>query len=151
MNGSRSEDGFTILLVEDNPADARLVVESIVETGARIGLDVVEDGVEALKYLRREGSFEHARRPDLIVLDLNLPKKDGRDLLRDIMADEELRRTPVVVLTSSRAEEDVLKCYELGANCYITKPVSLERFIEVVRAIESFWLNIVTLPSERRQ
>ena len=111
-------------------------------------LSVVGDGVEALKFLRREGKYTDAPRPDLILLDLNLPKKDGREVLADIKADESLRRIPVVVLTTSQAEQDILKAYNLHANCYITKPVDLEQFIKVVKSIEDFWLTVVKLPKE---
>jgi len=135
-----------ILLVEDSRADARLIVEGMLETKARITLNVAEDGEAAMDYLRRQGRYEDADAPDLILLDLNLPGKDGREVLADIMADEKLRRIPVVVLTTSKAEEDVTRCYELGANCYITKPVGLDRFIDVVKSIEEFWLDVVTLP-----
>ena len=135
-----------ILLVEDNPGDVRLTIESLRETKVRNNLRVARDGVEALAMLRREGPHAEFVRPDLILLDLNLPRKDGREVLADIKADPQLRTIPVVVLTTSRAEQDVLRSYELQANCYITKPVDLEQFITVVRSIEDFWLTIVTLP-----
>lgn len=138
----------SILLVEDNRADARLITEALLETGSRVALNVVEDGNTAMAYLRRQPPHASAPRPDLIVLDLNLPGKDGREVLAEIMADEHLRRIPVLVLTSSRNRQDVQKSYDLGANCYITKPVSLDRFISIVQAIEDFWLDIVTLPEE---
>lgn len=135
-----------ILLVEDNPGDVRLTIESLRETKVRNNLRVARDGVEALAMLRREGPHAEFVRPDLILLDLNLPRKDGREVLADIKADPQLRTIPVVVLTTSRAEQDVLRSYELQANCYITKPVDLEQFMTVVRSIEDFWLTIVTLP-----
>ena len=135
-----------ILLVEDNPGDVRLTIESLRETKVRNNLRVARDGVEALAMLRREGPHAEFVRPDLILLDLNLPRKDGREVLADIKADPQLRTIPVVVLTTSRAEQDVLRSYELQANCYITKPVDIEQFMTVVRSIEDFWLTIVTLP-----
>jgi len=137
-----------ILLVEDNPGDIRLIVEAFKENKLRNKLDMVEDGIEALAFLRREGKYAHASRPDLILLDLNLPRKDGRETLAEIKTDENLRRIPVVILTTSKAEEDILKAYNLNANCYITKPVGLDQFIEVVKSIEEFWLSIVKLPPE---
>jgi len=137
-----------ILLVEDNPGDVRLIVEAFKENKLRNKLDVVEDGVEALAFLSREDKYADAPRPDLILLDLNLPKKDGREVLAEIKADENLRRIPVVILTTSKAEEDILKAYDLNANCYITKPVGLDQFIKVVKSIKEFWLTIVKLPPE---
>jgi CheY-like chemotaxis protein len=137
-----------ILLVEDNPGDVRLTIEALKDGKMRNGLNVVEDGIEALAYLRREGKYTDAPRPDLILLDLNLPKKDGREVLAEIKADENLRLIPVVVLTTSQAEEDILKAYGLNANCYITKPVDLDQFIKIVKTIEEFWLTMVKLPSE---
>ena len=136
-----------ILLVEDNPGDVRLTIEALKDGKVRNRLSVVQDGVEALAFLRREGKYAGAPRPDLILLDLNLPKKDGRAVLSEIKADEHLKRIPVVVLTTSSSEQDILKTYELHANCYITKPVDLEQFIEVVKGIEDFWLTIVKLPT----
>ena len=135
-----------ILLVEDNPGDVRLTIEALKEGKVSNRLSVARDGVEALAFLRREGPHANASRPDLILLDLNLPKKDGREVLADIKADSSLRRIPVVVLTTSKAEEDILRTYDLHANCYITKPVDLNQFIKVVQAIEEFWFTIVTLP-----
>ena len=137
-----------ILLVEDNPGDARLTQEALKDGKVYNKLTVVPDGVEAMAYLRREGRYAGAAQPDLILLDLNLPKKDGREVLQEIKADERLRRIPVVVLTSSNAEQDVLKSYGLHANCYVTKPVDLDQFIGSVKAIENFWLTVVTLPRE---
>ncbi|RLC93997.1 MAG: response regulator [Chloroflexi bacterium] len=135
-----------ILLVEDNPGDVRLTREGLKEGKMRNNLHVVEDGEEALAFLRKEGRYEDAPSPDLILLDLNLPKKDGRELLADIKGDENLKRIPVVILTTSKAHEDILRTYDLHANCYITKPVDLEQFINVVKSIEDFWLTIVKLP-----
>ena len=135
-----------ILLIEDNPGDVRLTKEVLMEGKVRNRLQVVGDGVEAMAFLRRENNYAEAPRPDLILLDLNLPKKDGREVLQEIKADHQLRRIPVVVLTTSAADEDILRSYELRANCYITKPVDLNQFIRVVRTIETFWLTIVSLP-----
>lgn len=138
-----------ILLVEDNPADVRLTQEALREGKVKNRLSVARDGVEALAFLRREGEHASAARPDLILLDLNLPRKDGRQVLAEIKEDAVLRRIPVVVLTTSSAEVDILKSYELHANCYITKPVDLEQFVTVVKSIDDFWLTVVRLPSER--
>lgn len=135
-----------ILLVEDNPADIRLTKEIFKEAKVNNNLNVVENGLEALDYLRRGSNYENATRPDIIVLDLNMPKMDGRELLAKIKFDENFKRIPVVVLTTSESEEDILKTYDLLANCYITKPVDLDEFIKVVKFIEGFWLNIVKLP-----
>ncbi len=136
-----------ILLVEDNPGDVRLTQEALGEAKVRNNLAVARDGVEALSYLRREPPFEDAVRPDLVLLDLNLPRKDGREVLSEIKADPALRRLPVVVLTTSSAEKDVLESYNLHANCYITKPVDLDQFVGIVSSIEGFWLTIVKLPT----
>jgi len=135
-----------ILLVEDNPGDVRLTQEALREGKIRNRLTVAKDGVEALAMLRREGPHGNVPRPDLILLDLNLPRKDGREVLAEIKADESLRRIPVVVLTTSKAEEDILRTYDLHANCYITKPVDLEQFIDVIKSIDDFWLTVVRLP-----
>lgn len=137
-----------ILLVEDSAGDVRLTRESLKESKIRNNLNVVSDGIEAMAYLKGQKTYEDAPRPDLILLDLNLPKKDGREVLSEIKADSELKRIPVVILTTSRAEEDILRTYNLHANCYITKPVNLDQFIKVVRAIEDFWLTIVKLPPD---
>ena len=136
-----------ILLVEDNPGDVRLTVEAFKEAKLTNRLSVVGDGVEALAFLRQEGEYCDAPRPDLILLDLNLPKKDGREVLAEIKANQDLRRIPVVILTMSQAEEDILKTYDLHANCYVTKPVGLDQFMKVVQSIEEFWLHIVKLPT----
>jgi len=135
-----------ILLVEDNLGDVRLAQEALKEAKLLNHLFAVTDGEEALAFLRREGRYAVAVRPDLIFLDLNLPRKDGREVLAEIKSDPNLMRIPVVILTSSRAEEDILKTYDLHANCYVSKPVDLERFITVVKSIEDFWVSIVRLP-----
>jgi len=134
--------------VEDNPGDVRLTMEALKEAKVINHLSVAMDGVEALAYLRREGKFSNAPRPELILLDLNLPRKDGREVLAEIKQDPNLKRIPVVVLTTSQAEQDVLRTYDLHANCYINKPVDLDQFIEIVKTIEGFWLSIVQLPPE---
>ncbi len=145
INGAMGKP-VEVLLVEDNPGDVRLTLEALKDGKLNNRLSVVEDGVEALAFLRREGKYADASRPDLILLDLNLPKKDGREVLAEIKADEDLKRIPVVVLTTSKAEEDILKTYNLHANCYITKPVDFDQFVIVVRLIEDFWFTIVKLP-----
>ena len=136
-----------ILLVEDNPGDERLTREALREGKVYHKLHWVKDGVQAMDFLKQRGQHAKAPRPDIILLDLNLPKKDGREVLQEIKADSRLMRIPVVVLTTSKAEEDVLKTYQLHANCYVTKPVDLEQFIKVVRSIDNFWLTVVTLPN----
>jgi chemotaxis family two-component system response regulator Rcp1 len=135
-----------ILLVEDNAGDVRLAREGLRECKLLNNLSVTKDGVQALAFLRREGEYANAPRPDLIMLDLNLPRKDGREVLKEIKEDEMLKRIPVVILTTSKAEEDILKSYSLHANCYVTKPLAIEQFITVVQAIETFWFTIVKLP-----
>ena len=135
-----------ILLVEDNPGDVRLAIEALKEAKVRNNLHVVEDGMEAMAFLRKEGQYTAVPRPDVVLLDLNLPKKDGREVLAEIKTDDNLKRIPVVILTVSKAEEDILKTYNLHANCYITKPLDLDQFLSVVKSIEDFWLTIVTLP-----
>lgn len=135
-----------ILLVEDNPGDVDLTREALSNRLVN-RLHVVEDGVKALAFVRRQGEYSDAPRPDLILLDLNLPRKDGREVLAELKADEQYRRIPVVVLTTSQADEDVLRSYNLNANCFVTKPVDVEKFIKAVQGIENFWLSIVTLPS----
>jgi CheY-like chemotaxis protein len=146
MSVSELVKPIEILLIEDNPGDVRLTMEALKETKVINKLTVMKNGVEAMAFLRREGPHVDAARPHLILLDLNLPMKDGREVLAEIKADEGLRRIPVVILTTSRDEQDVLKSYHLHANCYITKPVDLEQFITVVKSIEDFWLGIVVLP-----
>jgi chemotaxis family two-component system response regulator Rcp1 len=135
-----------ILLVEDNPGDVRLTRESLKEGKVLNTLHVAGDGIEALAFLRQEGQYAKQPLPDIILLDLNLPKKDGREVLAEIKTDPNLRRIPVVILTTSKAEEDILKSYDLHANCYITKPVDLDQFITVVKSVEEFWFTIVRLP-----
>ncbi len=135
-----------ILLVEDNAGDARLMEEALAEAKIRNRLHVMADGVEALAYLRRQDTFAGASRPDLILLDLNMPRKDGREVLAEIKGDVDLRRIPVVILSTSQAEADIARAYDLHANCYITKPLNVEQLITVVQSIEDFWLTIVKLP-----
>ena len=137
-----------VLLVEDNPGDVRLTQEALKNGKVINHLSVVSDGVEATDFLFRRGKFDQAPRPDLILLDLNLPRKNGREVLKEIKDDPDLRRIPVMVLTTSSAEQDLQKAYNLHANCYVTKPVDLDQFLAVVRSIENFWFKIVTLPSE---
>jgi two-component system, chemotaxis family, response regulator Rcp1 len=136
-----------ILLVEDNPGDVRLTKEALRDDKIRNDITVVTDGVEALAYLRKEAGYETAIRPDMILLDLNLPRKSGLEVLREIKADENLRRIPVVILSTSQAERDIVQSYDLHANAYVSKPVDLDQFISVVRVIEGFWLQIVKLPN----
>lgn len=137
-----------ILLVEDNPGDVRLTKEALKECKIRNHLNVVVDGIEAMDYLHGRGAHKDARRPDLILLDLNLPKMDGREVLAKVKSDEKLHKIPVVILTSSEAERDIAKSYDLHANCYITKPIDLHQFLTVVEEIQEFWLTIVRLPRE---
>ena len=141
-----SGKALEILLVEDNPADVRLTQEAFRDGKIHNTLAVVKDGVEALDFLHRRGKHADAVRPDLILLDLNLPRKDGREVLAEIKADPSLMRIPVVVLTTSSAEQDIFKSYKLHANCYITKPVDLDQFVQVVKSIDDFWLTVVRLP-----
>lgn len=136
-----------VLLVEDSPGDVRLTREALKEGKVRNNLSVVSDGVEAMEFLRREGKYADAPRPDIVLLDLNMPRKDGREVLAEMKSDESLKRIPVVILTTSEAEQDILKTYDLHANCYLTKPVDLEQFISIVKSVEDFWLTIVQLPS----
>ena len=135
-----------ILLVEDNPGDVDLAKAALEDSKVRNALHVVNDGEEAMAFLRRRGKHKDAPRPDLVLLDLNLPKKDGREVLNEIKSDPDLMRIPVVILTISKDEEDILKSYNLHANCFITKPIDLSQFVKVVKAIEDFWLTIVKLP-----
>jgi CheY-like chemotaxis protein len=135
-----------ILLIDDSPSDTALTVEAFKNGKIANKLFSVADGVEAMAYLRQQGVYKNARRPDLIMLDLNLPKKDGRQLLTELKSDPELKVIPVIVLTTSRADEDIIKSYEYQANCFITKPVDFKSFSEIIRAIENFWLVVVTLP-----
>ena len=137
-----------ILLVEDNPGDARLTREALALSKIRNNLHYARDGEEAVAFLRREGGYSHAPTPDLVLLDLNLPRRDGREVLEDIKRDPQLKHIPVVILTSSQAEEDILRSYRLHANCFITKPVDLEQLTKVVQGIEQFWFTLVRLPPE---
>lgn len=144
LNGKPAE----ILLVEDNPGDVRLTVEAFKEGKIKNNLSVAIDGVEAMAFLRKEGKYANATRPDLILLDLNLPKKDGREVLEEIKCDPDLKRIPVVILTTSEAERDIMKAYNLHANCYITKPVDLDQFVKIIKQIDKFWFMVVKLPTE---
>jgi two-component system, chemotaxis family, response regulator Rcp1 len=149
MNSNRVGDttkAIDILLVEDNPGDARLAQEALKDGKIRNHLYVVEDGIEAMDFLYKKGKHALAPRPDLILLDLNLPRKSGREVLAEIKSNDELKRIPVVVLTVSKNEEDILKAYDLHANCYVTKPLDFEQFVYIARTIEDFWLTIVKLP-----
>ncbi len=146
MSNSETLQVINILLVEDNPGDIRLTKEVLKEGKIQNTLSVITDGEEALLFLKRKGSYKDERLPDIILLDLNLPKKDGREVLAEIKADPELLRIPVIVLTTSSAEKDILSMYGHHANCYITKPVDFDQFINVIRSIEDFWLSIVKLP-----
>jgi two-component system, chemotaxis family, response regulator Rcp1 len=147
MANVNSGDPIEILLVEDNPADVRLTQEGFRECKINNNLHAVENGVEAMDYLRRQGAYAGAVEPDIILLDLNLPLKDGREVLAEVKADDHLKRIPVVVLTSSKAEEDIVKTYDLHANCYVSKPLDLDQFYKVVQAVENFWFTIVKLPT----
>jgi chemotaxis family two-component system response regulator Rcp1 len=144
----RKTGAFEVLLVEDSPGDVRLTREAFKDAKLHINLHVASDGIEAMAFLTREGEYAHVPRPDLILLDLNLPRKDGRQVLEEIKATQELMTIPVVILTTSDSDEDVLRSYRLHANCYISKPVDLEGFLSVVRSIDNFWLSIVKLPHE---
>ncbi|MGE5254597.1 MAG: response regulator [Planctomycetaceae bacterium] len=146
MNPSGGRHFIQILMVEDNPDDIELTVEALKDGRVPNRLTVVQDGEEALSYLRCTGKYAQALRPDLILLDLNMPRKNGRDVLREIKNDPKLKRIPVVILTTSQAEEDILHTYDLHANCYITKPMDFNQFLKVVRSIEDFWLTVVKLP-----
>ncbi len=137
-----------ILLVEDSPGDVTLTIEALRDAKVANNLHVARDGEEALRFLRREGKFESAPRPDLMLLDLNMPKMGGREVLAEMRADDRFKKIPVVVLTTSQSEDDVAAVYDLAANCYVAKPVDLDQFLEVVRAIDDFWLSLVKLPSE---
>ena len=148
MSASTFGKPVEILLVEDNPGDVDLTMEALENSKIRNTVSVAGDGEEAMAFLRRTGKHAGAPRPDLILLDLNLPKKDGREVLAEIKSDDELKRIPVVIITTSQAEEDILSSYNLHANCYITKPIDLHQFIHVVKAIEDFWLTIVRLPPD---
>jgi two-component system, chemotaxis family, response regulator Rcp1 len=149
MSNSHDDKALEILLVEDNPGDARLVKEALAELKLHNQLQVVEDGVEALAYLRREGRYAGAARPDLILLDLNLPKKDGREVLAEVKSNPDWRRIPIVVLTSSESPLDVTTTYDLHANCYVNKPVDFEQYTATVQSIAAFWMTIAKLPARR--
>lgn len=146
MNNQIMGKPIDILLVEDNPGDVRLTVEVLKESRVHNTMHVAEDGVEAMAFLHRKGKYVKTPRPGIILLDLNLPRKDGREVLAEIKSDEDLKRIPVIILTTSKAEQDILKTYNLHANCYVTKPVDLEQFITVLKCLEDFWLTIVKLP-----
>jgi CheY-like chemotaxis protein len=137
-----------VLLVEDNPGDAELTRIALQDSKISINLNVVEDGVEAMAFLRKQDKYAKKPHPDIVLLDLNLPRKDGREVLAEIKSDKNLKRIPVVVLTTSQSEEDILKAYNLAANCYITKPVDFDQFVKIVQSIENFWFAIVKLPPE---
>ncbi|MBF0227149.1 MAG: response regulator [Desulfobacterales bacterium] len=136
-----------LLLVEDNPGDARLAMEALKDAKVKNNLHWVKDGNAAMMFLRKENEYQNKPTPDVILLDLNLPKKNGQEVLQEIKQDKDLKRIPVVILTASQAEEDIVKSYSLYANCYITKPIDLDQFLKVVKSIEDFWLTIVKLPS----
>jgi len=138
------------LLVEDNPGDVRLTQEALKNHKVQNNLHVVTDGEEAMDFLRRQGKHKNAPRPDIVLLDLNLPRKDGREVLAEIKSDPDLKAIPVVIITSSEAEQDIIKSYNLNANCYVTKPVDLDQFIKVVQSVKDFWLTIVKLPGAPR-
>lgn len=140
---------ISILLVEDNPGDIYLTQEAFKESKFKNSLHVVKNGVECMEYLRRRGKYSEAQMPDVILLDLNLPKKNGREVLAEVKRDERLKYIPVIVLTSSQNEKDIRSSYELNANCYISKPVDYDEFIHIIRAIENFWFSIVRLPQNR--
>ena len=148
MSGGLEARPIEILLVEDNPGDVRLTMEAFKEAKVRNHIRSVGDGEEALLFLRRKGKYTEVPRPDVILLDLNLPKKDGRAVLEEVKGDPVLKRIPIVILTSSQAEQDILHSYDLHANCYITKPLNVDEFMNVVKQVEQFWLTIVKLPTE---
>ncbi len=146
---SQKDEVMQILLVEDNPGDIRLTQEALKEGSIKNVLNVVKDGVEALDYLKKKGKFMNNPTPDIILLDLNLPRKDGREVLAEIKADEYLKLIPVIILTTSDADQDIIRSYKLHANCFITKPVDLDQFIYIIRQIESFWFTVVKLPIKK--
>ena len=148
MTNNTIVEPIDILLVEDNPGDVRLTTEALKKCKIHNNLFVVKDGVEAMSFLHKEAKYADAVTPDIIFLDLNLPKKDGREVLEEIKADEKLKKIPVVILTTSQNEEDILKAYDLHANCFITKPVGFEQFTKIVAAIDNFWFSIVKLPGK---
>ncbi|WGV27344.1 response regulator [Halotia branconii CENA392] len=148
MNNTSAIMPIEVLLVEDNPGDAQLTRIALEDSKISVNLNVVEDGVEAMAFLRKQEKYAKVPHPDIVLLDLNLPRKDGREVLAEIKTDATLKRIPVVVLTTSQAEEDILKAYNLSANCYITKPVDFDQFVKIVQSIEDFWFAIVKLPPE---
>lgn len=148
MPNFKNNRSVEILLIEDNEADVRLTKEGIKEAKIRNSLSIVNDGEAAMAYLNKQSPYQNTTTPDLILLDLNLPKMDGRQVLEEIKEDPNLKHIPVVILTSSNAEKDILKSYKLHANCYITKPIGLEQFVEVIKSIEDFWFSIVKLPAQ---
>jgi CheY-like chemotaxis protein len=145
---NQNNRAIDLLLVEDNPGDIRLTEEALKDGPVRVRLSVAKDGVEAVEFLNRQGRFKNAPRPDLILLDLNLPRKNGREVLAEIKADPDLRQIPVVVMTTSKSEQDIERAYDLNANCYITKPIELDDFLGVVHSIEDFWLTKAMLPGQ---
>jgi len=147
MHDQPGKCGAEVLLVEDNPGDVRLTREALDETGGSVGLNVVSDGIEALRFLRREAPYDNAPRPSLILLDLNLPKKDGREVLAEIKTDDDLKMIPVVVMTTSDAQLDIRRAYSLHANCYVTKPADFDAYVGLVQSIEEFWLSTAKVPS----
>ena len=146
---SQKDEVMQILLVEDNPGDIRLTQEALKEGTIKNVLNVVKDGVEALDYLKKKGKFMNNPTPDIILLDLNLPRKDGREVLAEIKSDENLKIIPVIILTTSDADQDIIRSYKLHANCFITKPVDLDQFIFIIRQIETFWFTVVKLPIKK--
>ncbi|HZU25340.1 MAG TPA: response regulator [Bryobacteraceae bacterium] len=149
MREQNEQRPIDLLLVEDNPGDVRLTEEALKEGRVRVNLNVVRDGADAVDFLYRRGKFRDAPRPDLILLDLNLPKKSGREVLTEVKADPDLRRIPIVVMTTSTADQDIVRAYSLNANCYVAKPVELDQFFEAVRSIQEFWLHKALLPGQR--
>ncbi|BCL33672.1 response regulator [Nostoc sp. MS1] len=148
MNITQAIMPIEVLLVEDNPGDAELTRIALEDSKISVNLNIVEDGVEAMAFLRKQDKYTNVPHPDIVLLDLNLPRKDGREVLAEIKTDNSLKRIPVVVLTTSQAEEDIIKAYNLAANCYITKPVDFDQFVRIVQSIENFWFAIVKLPPE---
>lgn len=148
MGRDQNQRAVDLLLVEDNPGDVRLTEEALKDGPVQVNLSVAKDGVEAVEFLTRTGRFQNAPRPDLILLDLNLPRKNGREVLAEIKSDPDLRQIPVVVMTTSKSEQDIERAYELNANCYITKPIELDDFLGVVHSIEDFWLTKAMLPTK---
>ena len=148
MNNTPTIMPVEVLLVEDNPGDAELTRIALQDSKISVNLNVVEDGVEAMAFLRKQERYALMPHPDIVLLDLNLPRKDGREVLAEIKSDHNLKRIPIVVLTTSQSEEDILKAYNLAANCYITKPVDFDQFVKIVQSIENFWFAIVKLPPE---